>query len=312
MDGETALTYARLRHSDNDFKRIERQQLVMRAIARKASDLGWLTKGDALSLYGKYKDAVKTDIGDLELAGLALLGKNVGVDNVRFESLNDAVYPCPYAICGPAAMLLAIPEKVEEIKARIFNDGRIQSENALIKVVNGTPTPKFGEDFATYLRSQGVPSERLTVDELADGKLYNSTMIIDHQGKKYTADKVASWLGFGADRILKYDDLPVELHALFADDLVGITVVLGADAVLPELPAYEVEYDYPADNYYYEEPVDDTTDDFVPEELPPVEETPPPDPEPTPEPPPEPTPEPPPEPTPDPGPGQGQGPPGQP
>ena len=37
MDGWRALAYSRLRHSDNDFKRIERQQLVMRAMASKAA-----------------------------------------------------------------------------------------------------------------------------------------------------------------------------------------------------------------------------------------------------------------------------------
>ena len=40
MVGERALAYARIRASDNDFKRIERQQLVVKATARKAADLG--------------------------------------------------------------------------------------------------------------------------------------------------------------------------------------------------------------------------------------------------------------------------------
>ena len=157
MDGETALAYARLRKMDNDFKRIERQQLVMRAIATKASDIGALIGSNPKNLYGQYKDSVKTNVSDLKIPGLGLLGSQIGVDNIRMESLADATYQCPYSMCGGAAMLLSDPEKVEEIKARIFGDARIQQEAAVIKIINGTETPDLADGVARYLKLQGIP-----------------------------------------------------------------------------------------------------------------------------------------------------------
>ena len=309
MDGETALTYARLRHSDNDFKRIERQQLVMRAIARQAADVGALVGSNPKNLWNAYKDSVKTDIRDVDLPGLALLGRDIGVDNIAMESLAEAVYPCPYSQCNGAAILLPIPDKVAEVKARVFSNGKLQKEAALIKVVNGTPTPKLGETFASYLRSQGIASDRITVDEYANGDLFEHTLIIVHREYEYTPGRIAEWLGFDSDHIREWETLPPELQARFQDDLVGITVVLATDSVVPEVPRTVGDYEPEYDTYY----APDTTDEYVPEDTPvpePIVEpevTPEPTPEPPPEPAPEPTPEPPPAETPPPEGAGGQG-----
>ncbi len=52
MDGQTALAYARIRKGSNDFKRIERQQLVIQAAAKKALSLDlFVPPTNALDLY---------------------------------------------------------------------------------------------------------------------------------------------------------------------------------------------------------------------------------------------------------------------
>jgi LCP family protein required for cell wall assembly len=313
MDGETALTYARLRHSDNDFKRIERQQLVMRAIAKKASDIGALTGSNPVNLFNAFKDSVKTDVNDSRLPGLAAVGREVGVDNIAMESLADATYPCPYAQCNGAAILLPIPEKVEEIKARVFGDGRLQQEAALIKILNGTPTPKLGETFASYLRSQGIASDRITIDELANGELYDYTRVITHceANYEYTSERIAEWLGFDKTHIFKYADLPVDLQLKLQDPQACITVVLAPDAVVPEAPRTVIEYEPDNNTYYEPAPVDEYVPEDTPEPVYIPDPTLEPVPEPTAEPLPDPTPEPPPEETPPPeggaGPGNGNG-----
>jgi hypothetical protein len=314
MDGETALTYARLRHSDNDFKRIERQQLVMRAIARKGSDLGVLTGSNPKNLYDAFKDSVKTDISDTDLPGLALLGRDVGVDNIVMESLSEAVYPCPYSQCNGAAILLPIPDKVAEVKARVFSNSALQKEAALIRVLNGTPTPKLGEGFASYLRGQGVASDRITVDEYANGELYENTFVVIHDDKDYpyTTSHLAEWLGWDESRVRRIKDLPIELQAKLQADIVGITVVLATDSVVPEVPTTVGDYEPEYDTYYEPEEEEEYVPEYIPEDTPvpvPVEPAPEPVPEPTAEPVPEPTPEPPPE-TPPPPPSGGDGNPG--
>jgi len=294
MDGETALAYARLRKSDNDFKRIERQQLVMRAIARKAASLDWLTKGKALSLYGKYKDAVKTNISDFRLGGLAILGGQVGIDNIRMESLADATYPCPYSVCGGAAILLSDPAKVEEIKNRIFGDPEVQAEAAVIKIMNGTQTPGLAGQFAAYLRLQGIPDGKIVVDEEAGGNLYNNTLVINLVRKDVTSGKLARWLTLPDTRVKTPADLAPSELAQFQGLAADIVVVLGADARVPATPT--PTYSDPGYNDYY----DGGDGTYAPEDTPtpePVIDTPEPEATETPEPEPAPTGTPEPEPT---------------
>ncbi len=230
MDGTRALEYARIRKSDNDFKRIERQQLVFKAAAHKASDIGVLLGGNPLSLYNEYKDAVRTDISDFVAGSLALLGHKIGPDNIHMVSMAPATYPCPYSICGPAAMLQWNPDKVEELKAQVFNDGRLQQEQAVVKVLNGTATPDLADDFASFLRGKGFGSDQVSVDEYAGGALYDNTLIVDLSGKDYTTSKLADWLKLPKSHIISGDDTRADA---FRTAGANVVVVLGSDAELP-------------------------------------------------------------------------------
>ncbi len=229
MDGETALAYARLRHSDNDFKRIERQQLVMKAVARKAANIGLLLN-DPVGLYNHYKDSVKTDIKDSKMPGLAWLASDINIDSIPTESLAAATYPCPASICGESAEQLWDPEIVDEIKARVFIDGRLVNEAAMIKILNGTSTPGLGDDFAKYLTQQGLGSQQIMVDELVDGALYDQTLVLDMTDKEYTTKKLAEWLTLPETQVKGSADPEA---AQFSDPVASIVVVLGADVQLP-------------------------------------------------------------------------------
>lgn len=228
MDGERALAYARIRKSDSDFKRIERQQGVIRAVAKRGSDIGVLLGSNPIDLYKKYKESVKTDISDLRIAGLALLAKQIGPDNIRTVSMAPATYPC--GDC-PASVLLWDRDKMEELKGQVFSDGRLQSEFASVEVLNGTTTPDLAGEFASFMRGMGIGSEQIAVDEYADGQLYDNTMIIDVSGKKYTTDRLAEWLDVPKDRVLSGSD---PLAASFLDTTANVVVVLGADVEFPD------------------------------------------------------------------------------
>jgi LCP family protein required for cell wall assembly len=226
MDGQRALAYARIRKSDNDFKRIERQQLVIRATADKALSLDlFVPPTRALDLYRKYKDAVQTDIPDLLVPGLAKLAQQVGSDNLNMVSIASATYPCGSGC--PGAVLLADWDKVEELKAQVFGDGKIQSEGALVELLNGTDDPGLAERFAAFLRKQGIPAEDLLVEDAAT--LYSRSLIVDRGGKEYTAKKLADWLNLRTDRIVAARDPDA---SPFADATGDIVVVLGSDARL--------------------------------------------------------------------------------
>jgi polyisoprenyl-teichoic acid--peptidoglycan teichoic acid transferase len=228
MDGDRALAYARIRASDNDFKRIERQQLVVRAVAKKAADLGTVFS-NPVSLYQKYNDAVKTDISEFQIPGLADLSQQVGPDNIRTVSMADATYPCDSC---PGAVLLFNQTKMEQLRDQVFSDFQIQDDGAKVQILNGTEIPDLAAYLATLLRGQGITSNRLSTDELKNGPLYDRTVIVDVDGKSQTVNKLAAWLQLPASRIEKTADPDAEE---FIDTNADVIVVLGADVDLTEL-----------------------------------------------------------------------------
>lgn len=227
MDGERALAYARIRASDNDFKRIERQQLVLRAVAKKAADLGTVFS-NPLNLYKKYNDAVKTDISEFQIPGLADLANQIGPDNIRTVSMADATYPCDYC---PGAVLLFNEAKMERLRDQVFSQFPVD-DGATVQILNGTEVPDLAAYLASLLRGQGITSNRLSTDELKGGPLYDRTVIVDLDGKNQTVTKLAEWLQLPASRIEKTADPEA---ADFIDREADVIVVLGADVDLTEL-----------------------------------------------------------------------------
>ncbi len=226
MDGQRALAYARIRKGSNDFKRIERQQLVIQATADKAFSLDLLfDPAKALDLYGKFKSAVQSDISDLRVPGLAKLAQQVGSDNIRMISLASATYPCGSGCQG--AVLLADWDKVEELKAQVFADGKIQAEGALVELQNGTGQQGLAEEFASLLRRRGISEQDLLLSDAV--AVRSRTLIVNLSGKEYTAQKLAEWLNLPGDRIVGISD---PAAAGFTGSTGDIVVVLGSDARL--------------------------------------------------------------------------------
>ncbi len=229
MDGQRALAYARIRKSDDDFKRIERQQDVMQAVAQKALSLDLFDVGKARSLYDQYTQSVRTNIPAIKVPGLALLATQVGLDDLRTVSAADATYPCTN--CGPAAVLNWDPVKFEELKAQVFSDSILAAEYARVEVLNSTVVPELAGDFADILRGKGVSAEQILIDEFADGNLYDTTIVIDvNDAADYTTEKMAEWLGLPAGRVISGSDARA---ADFLDTSAEVVVVLGADVRLP-------------------------------------------------------------------------------
>lgn len=225
MDGETALAYARIRKGSNDFKRIERQQLVIQATADKALGVDLLVPPTkALDLYRKFKDAIQTDVSDLRIPGLAKLAKDIGTENIRMVSIASATFPCPDC---PAAVLQADWDKVAELKAQVFADGNLQKEGALVELQNGTDQEGLAEQFAGYLRTQGISEQDLLLGDAA--AVQSRTLIVDLAGKDYTAKKLAQWLNVSDDRIIDTSD---PAAASYTESTGDIVVVLGTDARL--------------------------------------------------------------------------------
>lgn len=262
MDGLRALEYARLRKSDNDYKRIERQQLVMRAIAAKATTLNLLDIGKARGMYNTYKNSIKTNMPDTQLPGLANLGRQVGLENVRMISAAPAMFPCPASTCGGAAELLWDRDEFERLKALVFSDQRVVNEAAKIDIYNGTNTRGLAGGFGNQLALEGISVIDIRPNEWANGPIWPTTTIIDRTGnKRQTLGLIKGELGLTDANVLSAADVAVVAPDLaeLLNTTADIIVVLGVDnrvkappAYIPSDPGYVPE---PTEAPVYEEPI---------------------------------------------------------
>ena len=117
MDGETALAYSRIRYSSDDLDRIQRQQRVIFATVAKAESLGVLTNAPAL--WSEYKNAIQTDISDLQVPGYALLAKQVE-NNIHALSLGP--YTRPWVTAEGADVLVGDWPGIRKLMNLVFSD----------------------------------------------------------------------------------------------------------------------------------------------------------------------------------------------
>lgn len=89
MDGETALRYARIRHSDSDFGRILRQQQVILAVQQKARNPALLVKAPAL--LNAIRENFRTDIGLGDQLRLARWGASLPRENIEFYTITGPI-----------------------------------------------------------------------------------------------------------------------------------------------------------------------------------------------------------------------------
>jgi LCP family protein required for cell wall assembly len=90
FDGETALKYARSRHSTSDFDRSARQQEIIAAIGDKVKTEGIFTHPDrVLSLLSIIEKHLETTMQVRELIGLAQLGLQIDRSNMLTLQVND-------------------------------------------------------------------------------------------------------------------------------------------------------------------------------------------------------------------------------
>jgi LCP family protein required for cell wall assembly len=114
LDGETALKYARSRHSTSDFDRSARQQQIIHALGEAAKAQGIAGSPGKLSAFLKiFSEHVHTTMSFRELLGTAKLGEKIDRQNIISMHLSDGsnapggfLYAPPRAAFGGAAILL--------------------------------------------------------------------------------------------------------------------------------------------------------------------------------------------------------------
>ncbi len=101
-----------------------------------------------------------------------------------------------------------------------------------MQVHNGTVVPGLADQFAAFLRKQGLAGEQIAVDENGGGPLVESTVVVNLNGKTHTAERIAEWLGLPEGRVVTSADPEA---APFLGSPEDVVVVLGADAGVPSV-----------------------------------------------------------------------------
>jgi anionic cell wall polymer biosynthesis LytR-Cps2A-Psr (LCP) family protein len=104
MDGETALSYARSRHSTSDIDRSLRQQLIINAIKTKSLSLGIITSPAKIS---ELIDATRKNINtNLTVADIVSLGTTFASMDKSGLSVYNIGHEClSYTSCSVGAYL---------------------------------------------------------------------------------------------------------------------------------------------------------------------------------------------------------------
>jgi LCP family protein required for cell wall assembly len=236
MDGATALAYSRIRFDSDDFDRIQRQQRVIFATIEKANSLNVLK--DADSLWNEYKDAIETDISDLQIPGYALLANQVK-DTISAVSLGPAT--APYTTPSGAAVLIGDNDAIREIVGSVLEDRPLPGlavatttpDPVRVQVQNGTSTDGLAGRIVSYIASRGYSVDDLNAANVFDGALHEKSEIIDLDGThRQNAFLLATWLGIPAANVR--DATPGERTAMAETDS-QIVVILGADEDFAEI-----------------------------------------------------------------------------
>ncbi len=132
FDGNTALKYARSRHSTSDFDRSERQQILIKAIKNKALQLEILTNPSKIkSLYDTILSHLDSDLTLGNIVDLGIKFQDIPSDHIHVYNLNNECY---WSICSAWAYLYTpsreyfggasavIPENATAQKLSVYDD----------------------------------------------------------------------------------------------------------------------------------------------------------------------------------------------
>lgn len=121
LDGTTALKFARTRHGDNDFRRAERQQLVLYAIRDKVSRADVLASmlTQAPLIWDSLSENVYSGMSLDQLVQIGLYLKDVPNTNIK-RNVIDYKYAVPFTTAGGAQVLLPNDAKIATLMAEVF------------------------------------------------------------------------------------------------------------------------------------------------------------------------------------------------
>lgn len=196
LDGETALKYARSRHSTSDFDRSARQQQILQAIADKMKNEGILTKPkQILDLMNIMNEHVLTTLAVRDMVSMAGLAKKIDRSHLIGMQLNTTnglygatsepgglLYTPPRDQFGGAAVLLpvSLPEspitwkQIQALTELLIHERTAHVERTPIQIWNTGAEPgsarRLGGELIRYgfnvIATEDAPEKRERPDSV--------------------------------------------------------------------------------------------------------------------------------------------------
>jgi len=197
FDGANALDYVRIRHVDDDFGRMGRQQQFIKAVLDKVMSFGGVFR--IPSLVNTASNYVTTDpsVGVAQMVRYGTMMKSIGRENLHMITL-----PGEAKMIGPVSYVILDQPKVDWLVYRIKNDMPFeltaeekQNENIKIDVQNGSGKPGMAKVMADKLTAFGYK-----IEGVGNAQSFNhhETKIIAVPGKEELAQRVRDQLGIGS------------------------------------------------------------------------------------------------------------------
>lgn len=171
LDGETALKYARSRHSTSDFDRAIRQQQIIAALKDKALSLGVLANPAKIkNIFAAVSSNIETDLSLSEILYTATIAPRFTRENMVSSVLNDDptqkggfLYTPDREMYNGAFVLVPFDPSWKDIQTfaqLVLIHPEYGTAGATIHVQNGTKNEGLALDLLYFLTRYGFTVER--------------------------------------------------------------------------------------------------------------------------------------------------------
>jgi LCP family protein required for cell wall assembly len=216
LNGDKALQFLRFRYDKfGDIGRVQRQQLLMRALMEQALNPATLARMP--KILSVIQSHIDTNLTVEEL--VALVGFGVQTNRSKVQML---MVPGDFNGTGQREISYWLPDRsrIQQMVAQHFDQGyrdRVAIDPAYLRVViqDSTGKPEAVESMVSTLRKAGY--QNVSIDDSWKEPL-RVTRIVAQQGDDESANGIRSQLGFG--------DVRVESTGSLASD---VTIQLGQD-----------------------------------------------------------------------------------
>lgn len=240
LDGETALKYARSRHSTSDFDRSMRQQQILKALSEKVKSSGVVSSpSKLLALWNIVSQHAETTMPLGEILGAAQMGERIERDRVVSVQLNNAsgedngptvpgglLYNPPRDLFGGASVLLPISippfpitwKQVQLFSMFLVRNRAMYLSHPQLAILNAGARSGLGHLLGKELTRFDFPIDHIA--NAPQGKRAQSIVLAKSEEDRTIATFFGTLLHLPVD--IAPPDFP-------SDDLRQVTILLGKD-----------------------------------------------------------------------------------